>query len=463
MTKIFKILTLIAVTLSMGNQTKAQVLHKMYSWGGNTYGELGYGNTTNQNSPQLVGSATNWIKISGGVLYTLAINANGELYSWGFNTVGQLGLGNITNQTSPVKVGTASNWTAVAAGANHALAVNSKGELYSWGTNYYGELGIGNFNNQQSPQRVGSASDWVSVTAGYGHSLAINSKGEIYAWGLNSSGQLGLGTITAKENAPKRVGSESNWISVVAGGSHTLAINSSGKLYSWGSSNAAQLGLGNSTNYNSPQRVGTDSNWSSVVSGYFHTVAINTKGQLYAWGGNGDGQLGLGTNTGKENVPNRVGNDSNWVTACVGRSSTQAINSRGELYSWGYNDVGQLGLGNITSQNTPQRVGTDSNWTFVSAGQSHTIALTTDHISKIKEISNINKFQLSVYPNPVEDHLQIRLVNQNKSVSYRVYNISGVVVLEGSITDLQMMNTQHLQSGVYFIEVDGLKAKFIKN
>ena len=70
-----------------------------------------------------------------------------------------------------------------------------------------------------------------------------------------------------------------------------------------------------------------------------------------------------------------MGSANNWTSVVAGYYHTLAINSNGELYAWGYNALGQLGLGNTTNQSSPQRVGSANNWTSVVAGFYHTLAL----------------------------------------------------------------------------------------
>lgn len=85
------------------------------------------------------------------------------------------------------------------------------------------------------------------------------------------------------------------WAAVSARGSYTLAINSRGELYAWGSDSYGQLGDGTRTRRNSPVRIGTAADWLDVSAGSYHSAAVNDKGELYAWGLNDKGQLGDGT------------------------------------------------------------------------------------------------------------------------------------------------------------------------
>ena len=97
----------------------------LWSWGQNSYGRLGLGNTTDYSSPKQVGALTTWASISAGSGYwTAAIKTDGTLWSWGSNSYGRLGLGDTNNRSSPVQVGSLTNWLTVAAGAYHSAAIS---------------------------------------------------------------------------------------------------------------------------------------------------------------------------------------------------------------------------------------------------------------------------------------------------------------------------------------------------
>ena len=197
------------------------------------------------------------------------------LFAWGYNVAGQLGLGDTTDRDVPTRVGTATDWVSMVSGGYHSLAINSSGELFAWGAHSSGQLGLGDTTSRNVPTQVGTATDWVSVVSGYQHSLAINSSGELFAWGYNEVGQLGLGDNTINRNVPTQVGTATDWVSVVGGVYHSLAINSSGELFAWGYNYDGQLGLGDNTiNRNVPTQVGTATDWVSVVGGYQHSLAL---------------------------------------------------------------------------------------------------------------------------------------------------------------------------------------------
>ena len=326
----------------------------LYGWGNNPGGILGDGTTTNRSTPTRIGTASDWKDISTGVGHTLAINEKGELYAWGRNGYGRLGDGTTTRRNTPTRIGTSSDWVHISPGDFHSLAINSKGELYAWGYNNYGQLGDGTIVNRHSPTRIGTSSDWTHISARRYRSLAINSKGELYAWGYNNDGQLGDGTTTNR-NSPTRIGSASDWAYIFVGNSHSLAINTKGELYAWGSNLHGQLGNGTKSIGNkTPTRAGNASDWAHISAGLNHSLAVNSKGELYAWGSNLHGQLGDGTTT-SQNSPNRIGTSADWKNVSGGGNHNLVINSKGELYVWGRNSYGGLGDG-TTYQLSPVKI-----------------------------------------------------------------------------------------------------------
>jgi len=125
-------------------------------------------------------------------------------------------------------------------------------------------------------------------------------------------------------------------------------------------------------------QAGQSLNPDKVAAGFQHSLAIDDQGRLWSWGISGD-RLGRDPiTTGLVNEPGQVGTATNWVSVSTGERASYAINSDGELYSWGENNAGQLGHGNLVDQDTPTRVGSDQDWQAVAGGRRHVIALKRD-------------------------------------------------------------------------------------
>jgi alpha-tubulin suppressor-like RCC1 family protein len=339
----------------------------LYSWGSNSSGALGLGNTTAYSSPKQVGSDTNWLQIvAGGYNNTsAAIKTNGTLWMWGNNARGQLGNGNTTNYSSPVQIGALTGWLQVSTGRYRATAaIKTDGTLWMWGNNTFGSLGLGNTTDYSSPKQVGSGTSWSLVACGNASTFAIKTDGTLWSWGYNPSGQLGLGNTTYY-SSPKQIGALTNWSKVNSVGNFCMAIKTDGTFWAWGVNNTGQLGLSDTTGRLSPVQVGALTNWSKISSGMTASLAIKTDGTLWAWGLNSSGQLGQG-NTTNQSSPVQVGALTTWLYVVATYTSSYSIKTDGTLWSWGGNSFGQLGLGNTTNRSSPVQVGALTTWTTLS-------------------------------------------------------------------------------------------------
>jgi alpha-tubulin suppressor-like RCC1 family protein/uncharacterized protein YjdB len=336
----------------------------LWAWGDNFYGQLGLGdkgNGTHRLVPTRVGADDDWVSVVAGGWHTLALKADGSLWAWGDGSYGQLGLGDNASHSSPARVGMDYDWAVVNAGFNHTVALKADGSLWAWGGGSGGMIGDGTNQTRFSPTSVGAAdASWVSVAAGSSHTMAVQTDGSLWAWGGNAYGQLGLGDYGYGTNrlVPTRVGAENGWASVAVGGSgeHTMALKADGGLWAWGNNAYGQLGLGNYTLASVPARVGADNDWAAVSPGRMHMLALKANGSLWACGADYQGQLGLG-GIGGFNVPTRVGADYDWAAAAAGENHSLGVKGDGGLWAWGGNGYGSLGDGTETTRNAPVPIG----------------------------------------------------------------------------------------------------------
>ena len=314
-----------------------------------------------------------WNKISAGLSHTLAIDSANRLYTWGNNTYQQLGTGStILSRSAPVQLGT-NSWSQISSLGNHSLAISSTNKLFAWGDN----------SIYQSGENISSLSSLTTLYTNRLGTFAVKrNDGTIWIWGANTNGMLGLGDSIAR-SSPVQIGT-SSWSMVAIGSSHIIAIRGDGTLWSWGSNSVGQLGEVLTTpiagNRSSPVQIGTSS-WIFVAADTDTSFAIRTDGGLFAWGQNTiAGHLGLG-DTINRSSPVQIGTSS-WtqisVNAQSGGGSVLAIRSDNTLFAWGLNSSGQLGLSDALNRSSPVQVGIYSNWTSVSAGRSHTLALNSN-------------------------------------------------------------------------------------
>ncbi|GHB94279.1 hypothetical protein [Cerasicoccus arenae] len=302
--------------------------------------------------------------LSAGNQFGGSVDADGILRTWGLNDQGQLGRGvNTTPLPAPEKIVSAAVFSGVEAGPNFMFGITTgeSDNLFSWGNNSFGQLGINSTVNNNTPQSVNfpGTPKISDVAAGTDHALALDATGRLYAWGNIANGQLGLGVFQdpQPENAsdtivetPLQVGS-AKWIDIAAGDQFSIAVRDDNTLWFWG---AGVQSLGFSGDYLSPVQVPGSSSisWSKVEAGNQHVIALTRKGHIYTWGNNDLGQLGLANQTPRTS-PTKVGTASNWVSISTGSYQSYAINSLGELYGWGMNSSEQLGINVIYTPPQP--------------------------------------------------------------------------------------------------------------
>ncbi len=355
----------------------------LWAWGNNSTGKLGDGTLTLRTTPtQEVTGSTLWSKTTAASGHTIALRSDGSLWSWGSNCGGLLGRGTDGNHSFPAQETTgATDWSFLSAGAGYTMALKADGTLWGWGNNQKEQLGDGTTINRQTPvQESTQATDWLSVSAGYFHTLALKTDGTLWGWGENSAGQLGDGSNIEKSVPTQESSKATNWVSIAAGGDHTLALQSNGSLWSWGDNSSGQLGDGSNSSRNSPGLVSSQANeWSSISVTGSSSIALKTDNTLWGWGNNWYGQLGTGTNS-NSNIPIKESTEepADWVMASSS-NHTLARKSDNTLWSWGSNSWGQMGDGTETDSLIPVQESTQAtNWTDLSSGGQHSVALKSD-------------------------------------------------------------------------------------
>ena len=259
---------------------------------------------------------------------------------------------------------------AISLGQQHGLVLASDGSLWSWGSDFLGwpVLGLGKVKAQTHLRRIGNETNWISISAGAAHNMAIKSDGTLWAWGENLSGQFGVGTAgrqNPKSDVPVRAAPGNDWKQAVAGGVHTLAIKKDGTLWAWGINWAGSLGTGKTGNSAVPLQVGSATNWIKVWAGSLESVGLQSDGSLWYWGDDPDPAFNM--DVGNSLVPTRVSADTNWVDVGFGVNTVFAIKADGTLWTWGRNAHVYSDAQDVTLDAIPTRVGTNSDWASIPA------------------------------------------------------------------------------------------------
>lgn len=362
-----------------------------YAWGDNTSGQLGTNDSTGRSTPTAVvgGLVFNQIFTSiapGNGGFVLGLTSSGQLYSWGDNTQGQLGNGNTTSQSSPVQVlgGLIFSQVAAIGETVYALTSGATPSLYAWGRNNNGQLGNGNTTSQSSPILVLGGISFVTVPVnnaavsnlGNLSVSALDNTGKAYAWGGNGNGQLGVGDVTPRSSPVAVLGSlkfsqifcaETNNSNVYMAG-----LTTAGVAYAWGTNNFGQLGLNDTTPRSSPVAVLGSLTFASISNNVQTMYGVTTAGVGYAWGQGGSGALGDGNGaahaisspvavTGSLTFAQIYGVYSGSAVA----GSAFGVTTTGIIYGWGSGSNGMNGVGTGSTASSPTLVSPSSLTPFV--------------------------------------------------------------------------------------------------
>lgn len=158
----------------------------------------------------------------------------------------------------------------------------------------------------------------VEFSVGLGHFVALSDTGALWNWGnagrSEVAGDANEVRAMAVCDTPQRVEFFDDLpciiLKVVCGGWHTLALTSDGDIYSWGWNESGQLGHGTAIGSKSdPYPIELGSAQDPVIdiaAGSRHSVALLKSGQVYSWGRNKEGQVGLEANKELSAAPQQI-------------------------------------------------------------------------------------------------------------------------------------------------------------
>lgn len=311
-----------------------------------------------------------------------------NLYGWGDNggvfSQGALGLGDTVDRSSPTQVGSGEVWLDVSGGQYSAGARKSPGSIFVWGylsSGLSGNNTAGAASNTSSPIQVGALTDWAFFNLNQQGAGAVKTNGTLWTWGNNNGGRLGVNSTQAK-SSPIQVGSDTDWASAMMGQEAAFFIKTDGTLYGAGDSQYGELGInisGTTDRYrSSPVQVGSQT-WTDVQQAEKFSLGLRTNGTLWSWGRNNLGQLGH-NNLIDRSSPVQIGSLTNWTNIAVGKDgSCLAVNASGQLYSWGENPNGLLGQNDVINRSSPVQVGSLNTWSKVEGGYCRAfLAIKTD-------------------------------------------------------------------------------------
>lgn len=303
----------------------------------NDYNLAGYNNTTSQG----------------------IIDKNSNLWMFGGNIPN--GVSGLPTYSSPVLIVGAGELKVRQFGGGSQITsglIDTSGNLYCWGVNDNGQIGNGTQSNStvySTPTVVVGPTHFSRFVDGsfiQDTVAAFDADGNIWMWGVGIKGQLGNGTHTTVSSPVKVVGGH-NFVDATLCYQAVIALDSAGAAWAWGENQEGILGNGNVVSQSSPVAVLGSHVWRRIVTSNFsnglpgrYCIGLDTAGKAWSWGYNNFGQLGLGDVVARSSPVAVLGSI---VFAELMRGQTQlnlstgGVDVNGNIWMWGDNEYGQCG------------------------------------------------------------------------------------------------------------------------
>lgn len=332
---------------------------EVWVWGGrknNNYGQFGITQGNISGTPVRIWGASGATAVSGGIKHTQIVSNSG-ISGIGYNGAEKtLGLGNEIDKTNQfISISEIEDIVSVKSGKYHNLALArdefGSTKLYSWGKNDLGQMGCGQLDKPSDVYSITTITDKIkSINASADASSALTQKGDVYVWGRH------VGTKQS-QLVPLKLGGLQNIIQISQSYNHMLALEQNGQLWGIGENKYGELGKTSVNNHEkTPVKIQTPVPVSKLAgTGENFSAFIGTDGYLYTNGLNNSGQLGNGSISSEHNPQfSRVIGLPKVIFAKAGKNFMLAVDEQGQIYSWGGNDCGQLGVSNkLAYRSTP--------------------------------------------------------------------------------------------------------------
>jgi alpha-tubulin suppressor-like RCC1 family protein len=360
---------------------------KVWSWGDNSYGQIGDGSTTSRTLPTSLYGNKTFCEISGSLYKTVGLDKGGKLWAWG-----RLSESPATCSSTPVAIYQDKTFCKI---SNASHFIDKNGKAWAWG--------------YPNPTAAGGNKTFSEISAAGGYTLAIDKYGKAWGWGYNGSYHIGSGSNTpsfVNSNSPIAVYGTKTFCKIFAndefnGIPTSFAIDKYGKAWGWGDNGYGQLGDNSTVNRCTPVAVCGNKIFSNIYVGYTtaswvagddiprpFVIGIDNNNIAWSWGSNLAGVLGNGNKT-YHCVPVLVNSattfckiatnahtsltlDKNGLAQYSGLTniygnknvceigvsidSYYIIDNAGKAWAWGSNEYGQLGDNSVTSRVTPVQV-----------------------------------------------------------------------------------------------------------
>ncbi len=297
-----------------------------------------------------------FVDLSAGAQDTCALTEHGATYCWGL----------LTDSRTPTRVAQEYAFVQITSEDVMTCGLTSVGEAYCWGRNLYQRMGnsVGDEAIVVDPIPIEHSEPFRHIHLGlHGGVCGIEESDTLVCWGHNDYGQVGRATESLQETEILPVAVDAGFTVVSLGAFHGCGVAEGGRGYCWGSNSLGALGVGEETEgIHPPLPVAGDLTFDSVVSGLYFSCAVATDDRAFCWGYNDEGQLGLG-DTAIRWTPTPI-QGHRFSSLAAGQEHACGVTTEGQALCWG-------------AGSTVRSVAGDIEFQQLSAAQGHTCGISS--------------------------------------------------------------------------------------
>jgi alpha-tubulin suppressor-like RCC1 family protein len=307
--------------------------------------------------PVQVPGLTEVTAVSADLSSAYALKSDGTVWAWGRNTSGSLGDGTRRSSPKPVRV---QGLPPIARLVDHrSMAVSRAGDVWTWGSGSRG-LGTGSWADSLTPKRVPLPVKIKDVWAGPARAYALGLDGSLWAWGTGGNGSMGNGTVSFKAATPFRLRGVGPVQDMIVHYDNTFVLLKNGRVRSWGTNYYGELGI--NRRVEQVTRPVTAKGLSNVVdiNAVVGTVVATAKGgAVWTWGKGPSKKSGEAIPSLFQWKPTKVAGIQDAqegfahvvtpIPAFNSWTGYYAVDSKGQIWAWGNNTFGTLGLSGIAN------------------------------------------------------------------------------------------------------------------
>ncbi|MCX6854846.1 MAG: S8 family serine peptidase [Verrucomicrobia bacterium] len=363
---------------------------QVWAWGWGYYGQVPGAETAAaqgyaRSSPVAIPDSEDAVMVAATGNTAFMLKSDGTVWAWGGNSDGLLATGSTDTLAHPTPVQISGLWQGgspqpqavwISAGglpgSSHVTVVNADGSVWAWGKNGSGQLGDGTTTDSLTPVQVPGLLDVAMTAVGSRYTVAMKSDGTVLHWGK----KLAFSDTTLPQTSPLLVPGISNASYIAAGLETAYVVMEDGSVKWWGTFEGDDTQTGYPPTSQTPAAYHELTNIVAITAGNGFALGVDDIGRVFSWGRNDLGQLGTGSpfDSSRPQEIAALGTDGVGAIAS-GRESSIALLSNGEVMSWGRNQRGELGIGRLDETLLPVQVPGISGVALARAGRSPAAAV----------------------------------------------------------------------------------------